>query len=911
MSGDYSRRTFRPRNHYAGVLMQQGRVQLDADWNEQVEILDRRNRAEAIDVIGRCGVPAETPDGFRIDVDGETLTIGRGRIYVDGNLAENHGRPPSAADDAPGADPAQAFDRTLVEMHGSEPLPFGEQPYMPDPPPLPGIGRHLVYLDVWQREVTALERPDLVEVAVGVDTTTRLQTVWQVRILPDVDASVTCETPDADLAAYLDATRPSAGRLSASAGTDAEDDDPCLVPAEGGYRGLENHLYRVEIHDPGPPEVATFKWSRENRSVGSSVTAIADDRERLTLESLGRDKVLRIDNGAWIEVLDDHLELAGERGHVAEVIDADEASGIITIAPAIPASFDLDATLPERRTRVRRWDQEEVFDDTEDDPTSDGVIQVPPSGTVVVLERGVQVEFDTEPADGAFRTGDYWVFAARHADASVEPLRRAPPLGVHHHYCRLALLTVTGQPGALQLQVQDCRPSFPSLTGICADDVCFDDERCHLGAETVQQALEVLCTRDAGPGGRGHCTVTLGVDGIHDLQVAVDRLPPEGGCICVPGREFRQTQTVMVSGRQAIAIAGCGPASVIRFDAGGGPLFAIQGSSDIVLRDLNLVNDRGSGVQVVESSLVRVLDCSLACPEGAAVELVGAVRHLTVDGCSIAAATGVSLPEFDIDGLQVLRNRFDVTNAALEGGEGSSLINVRVFDNVVQSDDLLAVFLFLAMLPSSGNVSVRRNRISLPMVQDGRPAVQVRTMEPGSLLTLSENLIGTPEAPVSHGVLVESMMEDAELVLDANHVTSVGEALQAVPGGTVGRVRANANVLRSVEARVVVTIGQRPLLNARANHALFSNNQVSSRQVPTISECTVNLSALHLVVVGNYVEDAGQSIEDEDQPRRPGVSICLTSESEAATAIGNVTHSGINLEGSVSSNVVVTHNARV
>ena len=42
MSGDYSKHRFDPNRDYSGVLMQQGRVQLDADWNEQVEIQDRR-----------------------------------------------------------------------------------------------------------------------------------------------------------------------------------------------------------------------------------------------------------------------------------------------------------------------------------------------------------------------------------------------------------------------------------------------------------------------------------------------------------------------------------------------------------------------------------------------------------------------------------------------------------------------------------------------------------------------------------------------------------------------------------------------------------------------------------------------------------------------------------------------------
>jgi len=39
MKGDFSRDTFDHKKHYRRVLMQQGRVQVDADWNEQASIL--------------------------------------------------------------------------------------------------------------------------------------------------------------------------------------------------------------------------------------------------------------------------------------------------------------------------------------------------------------------------------------------------------------------------------------------------------------------------------------------------------------------------------------------------------------------------------------------------------------------------------------------------------------------------------------------------------------------------------------------------------------------------------------------------------------------------------------------------------------------------------------------------------
>ena len=107
MSGDYSRVRFDPENDFSGVLMQQGRVQLDADWNEWVDAARPPLRAETTDIIGKGTVPRETPDGFRIQIAAGALTIGRGRIYVDGLLAENHGKAPLE------------FDAVLAEQRGT------------------------------------------------------------------------------------------------------------------------------------------------------------------------------------------------------------------------------------------------------------------------------------------------------------------------------------------------------------------------------------------------------------------------------------------------------------------------------------------------------------------------------------------------------------------------------------------------------------------------------------------------------------------------------------------------------------------------------------------------------------------------------------------------------------------------
>ena len=326
MSSDISRQRFNPKNDFQNVLMQQGRVQLDAEWNEWNEILDRRWRSETIDIIGRCVVPLETPEGFEILLSGGAMTIGRGRIYVHGLQAENHG----AGD--------LEFDEILAESRGLKPLPYEAQPYFPNATPFPKTGGpHLVYIDVWEREVTAVEDPELREVALGgPDTTTRLQTAWQVRVLENVGDGVTCATPDEQIKGWLDIIRPTAGRLTTKAVGVATADDPCLIPPSGGYRGLENRTYRVEIHDAGEIGDATFKWSRDNASVATGVSAIESDLT-LTVDRAVWDSVRRFSPGDWVEITDDWREFAGKPGDIRQIDTVDDSSRTITLKTALSA----------------------------------------------------------------------------------------------------------------------------------------------------------------------------------------------------------------------------------------------------------------------------------------------------------------------------------------------------------------------------------------------------------------------------------------------------------------------------------------------------------------------------------------------------------------------------------------------
>ena len=73
MKGDFSRDTFDVTKHFSRVLQQQGRVQLDADWNEQTAILLHYLRTLAADLIGPFAGPTGEALGFQI----EAITEGK------------------------------------------------------------------------------------------------------------------------------------------------------------------------------------------------------------------------------------------------------------------------------------------------------------------------------------------------------------------------------------------------------------------------------------------------------------------------------------------------------------------------------------------------------------------------------------------------------------------------------------------------------------------------------------------------------------------------------------------------------------------------------------------------------------------------------------------------------------------
>jgi hypothetical protein len=482
MKGDFSRDTFDAAGHFTRVLLQQGRVSLDADFNEQAAILLHRLRTVTADLLGQgpySGAGPANALGFQIGAATATgdFTIGAGRYYVNGLLVENE------------------TDCSFL-VQPDYPVPTGKQ--------LGGTtGSYWVYLDVWERHVTALEEPEIREVALGgPDTASRAELVWQVKVLPYTTAAggnlknsaVTApnfqaaalkamtmsgapaaSAKNAPAAFTLNADFPMAlglASLRARAKQTPPDTDPCTIPPASSYRGLENQLYRVEIHRGGQlKDNPTFKWSRENGSVIFPVLKIVPDANssttQITLANLGRDRKLGLAVGDWVELVDDAYALQNLAEPLLQVTAISLDDLTVTLGGLRMTANRGDD--PTQHPLLRRWDQPGSAASLAGGtlPIQEGSATVETDW--ITLEDGVQILFEAAPPPfglSFYRTGDYWLIPARVATGDVEWPQTAglpdarPPRGVVHQYAQLALITVAN--GAVTV-AKDLRSVFDLL----------------------------------------------------------------------------------------------------------------------------------------------------------------------------------------------------------------------------------------------------------------------------------------------------------------------------------------------------------------------------------------------------------------------------------------------------------------
>ncbi len=431
--GDFTRDSLDPHRlrQFSRVLMQQGRVQLDADWNEQTDLLLHALRGFIKDLAGphwgifdfdvdpprgtskgRITPKSISPNSFKIDdstVQSRDFSIGGGHYYVDGILAENGKE-----------------GTTYRRQEPKQPVPTDAGPY-------------LVYLDVWERQVTFLEDQDIREVALsenGPDTATRAEVVWQVKLLKHQDVSDKdiinknafakikfVEDSAADLQVQLQPEN--RGFLKARGKAPSEgDSNPCIISPDAQFRRNENQLYRVEIHTGGTAtggttkEGATFKWSRENGSVVFPIVQVTEHAGSnivtVTIENLGRDNSLSLEENDWVEIIDDDyiLRVAALQGastplpldsslnpllQVVEIGKTNSTSVQVTLKNIQGGPL---VSVGQNHPLLRRWDQKEGTGNKGGQPKLEAkgsgtinIVEGKTEDTWLTLEDGVQIQF--------------------------------------------------------------------------------------------------------------------------------------------------------------------------------------------------------------------------------------------------------------------------------------------------------------------------------------------------------------------------------------------------------------------------------------------------------------------------------------------------------------------------------------
>jgi len=403
MKGDFSRDSFDADRRYGGVLFQQGRVQLDSDQNENVAIHRQLSRSIVRDLIGAHGGPDSclgfeciasqsayrewwgrqsgdrdsSSSDFSNDMDWQhDFLLTPGHYYVGGVLLENQ----TIARYSDHADP------------GTRGLLNDRQDVV-------------VFLEAFERVVTALDDPGLLEPALaGADTTVRVKVDWQIRL--DWFPSELTSEPDGR------ACPPRRyGLLTARTRPPETPDD-----SKGGYTGAESRLYRIEIHAGSDTGIPTFKWSRENGAVVRGVvdSVLRPTNERLTLQLVPVVGITKyasgIESGAWVELLPAFDPGPFRQGPLLRV------NGVNSNG----SSLDLDTKGQQVEAAgirvIRRWDQR------------GRPIAILADGQPIPIEEGIEIVFDPPTRDN-LRAGDYWLIPARPSTGDIEWARAPDPQG--------------------------------------------------------------------------------------------------------------------------------------------------------------------------------------------------------------------------------------------------------------------------------------------------------------------------------------------------------------------------------------------------------------------------------------------------------------------------------------------------
>lgn len=663
MGSDRARVSFDPSRRWRAVIAQQGRVTVEADWNEAQAIAAAQSRAQLLDLVGPSGTP---DDGYRLlpppspPATGSPadLSIQQGTFYVGGVPVELDADTPIGAQpdwqDFP-AEPAAA-----------------DQPALAAPPQ---TGNELVYLLLREQEVSAVEDSALREIALGGPDTGQRTRILQ-RVLRHRTTAGTWPDGWADAgqswAAGGYALDPATMRLASQARlqvsfTSVTPPSACQPDALGGYLGAENQLIRVQICEVqgGNPVVV---WGYDNASFLYRVATATPDSTggttTVTLASTPVDTYHQPQPGQVVEVLTAAVQLPASPSASPAPPPPDAIAASCGVVAALTANGGYN---PSNGTVVLGTALTAPYG-TADTPVLflrvwQGQVTCTPGVPAALGDTGLQVTLTTAATGAAaFHAGDHWLIAVRPAaPTQVYPARLLTPQPPDGPQLWAAPLGLVAWASGTATVADDARPAFATLASLTRDNDYIAVGPSDVGGGAGLQALvDSFANRPAG-------TIRL-LPGTYQLPSTLTIGPASLGLTIDGGDGTAQ----LVPGDDASAFA-----------AG---LILVNGSTEVVLRGLTLnlplapftvpaavisqlsgtpaqavvQNAFGTppqvsfGIYTVDAQDLTVEECTFSYSAGTA-SLVAAgifagtgLRGLRITGCQFLAPQPQALPFADL-----------------------------------------------------------------------------------------------------------------------------------------------------------------------------------------------------------------------------------------------------------------------
>ena len=653
MPSDITRTSDDVRQGYGPPVMQQGRVILDRDFNALADTLSAGITADARDIIGRCGTP---DNGFEISLEAASppaelwtpvlgndsppssppdFYVGPGTMYVGGQRTVLPARVPGQA----GWVFYSYFDQ-----------PDWRHPWAPET----AANQEAVSLVLREQEVSAVEDPDLLDVALGgPDTTQRLRLMRRIERNP----GNTCSAAAVSWLTRGFAFEQKTMRLLPQALLQVvipppQNQNPCDPVVSGGYLGAYNQLIRLDLRSESSAGAASrgiLVWGYDNASFLYRVTLTDSTRQTLQLAQApvdafhqpGLNQVVEVLRMAAVLAEDENVANASQpivrcvaeaKGLISTIATAyqsdqsGQSGGTVGLNQALPADYANDDFLFLR-----------VWENTIDiDLTSNSLIGL---SDHLGQSTGLQIQLSVPPdaqTKNVLPDGAYWLVAARPSTPQgVYPERfldaPQPPDGPRQWLCPLAWVDWSANV------VHDCREKFSNL-------VCLTKR-------------ERACC----------CTVTVG-DGVNtfgdftSINAALASLPPDGGEVCVLAGRYFEAVTISQSN---VIIKGCGgetriasPSLASPPGSNAGTVIAIAGAQHVELRSLVIEADSGdTGVSVTTAGSAQPADirlCQVIVATTDQPAIAAFANGTTVEDCIVAVIGNLTgFPVVYLQGEQI------------------------------------------------------------------------------------------------------------------------------------------------------------------------------------------------------------------------------------------------------------------